>query len=307
MTLDELGCPPPRPGLVLARFRDGAVEVAAGGELAEDAVCELGSITKTVTGLLLADAVVRGEVALDTPLAECLPGARAEPPIVLGDLASHTAGLPRLPLALLRRVGFTNTTDPYARTTVPELVQHLSRVRVRRRRLRYSNFGAALLGEALAARAAAPFEQLVEQRGARAARDRARVGARRTGRRPSRTTAAARRCRRGRSAPMRRRAACAAPHAARSRSPPPASRPRRRWPRPSRWPGRRARTAARCRLASGRNAHPRRTRHAHLVAQRRHAREPCVHGLRSGARHSRGRGRNAARPLDRLATEALGG
>jgi D-alanyl-D-alanine-carboxypeptidase/D-alanyl-D-alanine-endopeptidase len=153
--------PKPPAGVVIARRLDGSVEVASAGPVAPDGVFELGSITKAVTGLLLADAVLRGEVELDTTLDACLPGAR---PLRLADLASHTAGLPRLPLALLRRVGFFNTTDPYAGTTVRELVDDLDRVRIRRPRRRYSNFGAALLGQALAARARAPYEQLVEER-----------------------------------------------------------------------------------------------------------------------------------------------
>jgi serine-type D-Ala-D-Ala carboxypeptidase/endopeptidase len=155
--------PKPPAGLVVARLaRGGEVEVAGAGPQGADAVFELGSITKAVTGLLLADAVVRGEVALDTTLDECLPGAR---PLRLADLASHTSGLPRLPLAFLRRAGFTNTTDPYAGTTVEELVADLARVRVRRlRRRRYSNFGAALLGQALAARAGVPYERLAQER-----------------------------------------------------------------------------------------------------------------------------------------------
>jgi D-alanyl-D-alanine-carboxypeptidase/D-alanyl-D-alanine-endopeptidase len=161
----ERAAPKPPAGLVLARrTADGAVEVAAAGPVAEDAVFELGSITKAVTGLLLADAVVRGEVALDTPLADCLPGARPRAPITLGELATHTAGLPRLPLAFLRRVGFFDHTDPYAGSTVDAMVADLARVRPRRRRMRYSNFGAALLGQALAARAGAPYEQLVHER-----------------------------------------------------------------------------------------------------------------------------------------------
>jgi serine-type D-Ala-D-Ala carboxypeptidase/endopeptidase len=153
--------PKPPAGIVVARLRDGSFEVASAGPVAPEAVFELGSITKAVTGLLLADAVVRGEVELNTTLDACLPGAR---PLRLGDLASHTSGLPRLPLALLRRRGFTNTTDPYAETTVQELVDDLARVRIRASRRRYSNFGAALLGQALAARAGAPYEQLVEER-----------------------------------------------------------------------------------------------------------------------------------------------
>ncbi len=137
--------------------------VTAEGGLAEDAVVELGSVTKAVTGLLLADAVVRGEVALDEPLDACLPGARAG--ITLQGLATHTAGLPRVPLALLRRNGFFDTTDPYARTTVPELVADLGHTRRRRGgRAHYSNLGAALLGQALAARAGTDYEALVHAR-----------------------------------------------------------------------------------------------------------------------------------------------
>ena len=157
----QRAAPKPPAGIVAALLRDGDIEVAAAGPVEPDAVFELGSITKAATGLLLADAVVRGEVALDTPLGSCLPGAR---PLALGDLATHTAGLPRLPLAFVRRRRAWDLTDPYAGTTVEELLADLARVRVRGRRMRYSNFGAALLGQALAARAAAPYEALVEER-----------------------------------------------------------------------------------------------------------------------------------------------
>jgi serine-type D-Ala-D-Ala carboxypeptidase/endopeptidase len=168
MSLAELArraAPKPPAGLVLARRTgDGAVELARAGPVADDAGFELGSITKAVTGLLLADAVVRGEVALETPLTDCLPSARPRAPITLLELATHTAGLPRLPLAFLRRHGFTNKTDPYERSTVAELIDDLARVRPRRRRVRYSNFGSALLGQALAARAGSPYGTLVHER-----------------------------------------------------------------------------------------------------------------------------------------------
>lgn len=157
--------PKPPAGLVLARrTRLGVVEVATAGPVAPDAVFELGSITKAATGLLLADAVVRGEVALDTQLTDCLQGARPRTPITLVELATHTAGLPRLPLAFLRRHGLTNMTSPYEASTVDELLGDLAAVRPRRRRVRYSNFGAALLGQALAVRLGEPYEALVHER-----------------------------------------------------------------------------------------------------------------------------------------------
>lgn len=154
--------PPPPAGIAIARLTDGRIEVATAGGVPEDAVFELGSITKAVTGLLLADAVARGEVTLDTPLDACLPGT---PAIPLVELATHTAGLPRLPLAFLRRAGFRSGPDPYRDTTVEELVRDAQTVRIRRRgRVRYSNFGAALLGQALAARAGGGYETLVHER-----------------------------------------------------------------------------------------------------------------------------------------------
>lgn len=160
-TLAAQHAPRPPAGIVMARWSRGEIEVASAGPVGADSVFELGSITKAVTGLLLADAVVRGEVALDTTLGECLPGARG---LRLGDLASHSSGLPRLPLAFLRRGGFRAGPDPYSGTTLGELLDDLATVRLRRPRVRYSNFGMALLGHALAARLGAPYEQLVEER-----------------------------------------------------------------------------------------------------------------------------------------------
>lgn len=60
---------------------------------------EIGSITKTFTGLLLARAAVDGRVALDDPVASRLAGdypglAFADRPVRLVHLASMTSGLP---------------------------------------------------------------------------------------------------------------------------------------------------------------------------------------------------------------------
>src|SRR5918999_1279839 len=84
-------------GIVLTKL-DGTAK----GGIALAIANELGIPVKLIgIGEQLDDAVVRGEVALDTPLADCLPGARPRAPITLGELATHTAGLPRLPLAFL--------------------------------------------------------------------------------------------------------------------------------------------------------------------------------------------------------------
>lgn len=129
---------------------------------------QIGSVSKVFTALLFADAVHRGEVALDQPLASVFPGAAAHPrsrPIQLGDLASHTSGLPRLPTGLVP-LARRSRHDPYARFTVRHLERALT-VAPKRPvggRPRYSNYGAGVLGEALARVVGLPYEELVRDR-----------------------------------------------------------------------------------------------------------------------------------------------
>src|SRR3984893_5790581 len=67
-----------------------------------DTVFEIGSITKVLTALILADMVERGEVAMTDPVAKYLPASVKVPeyqvkPITLLDLATYTSGLPNMP------------------------------------------------------------------------------------------------------------------------------------------------------------------------------------------------------------------
>jgi serine-type D-Ala-D-Ala carboxypeptidase/endopeptidase len=97
-----------------------------------------------------------GRVELDEPP---IPG-RA---ITLADLAAHTAGLPRLPRGLLVS-GFRHRRDPYARFGSRELDDALRSVRLRSPgRVRYSNFGAGLLGHFLGVRQGSSYAELVAQ------------------------------------------------------------------------------------------------------------------------------------------------
>ena len=95
-------------GVALAAARvDGrrvelAHAAARGPRVGADSVFEIGSLTKTFTALLLADAVVRGELKLDDAMEDALPGGlqlrdSAGRPLRWVDLATHRSGLPRLP------------------------------------------------------------------------------------------------------------------------------------------------------------------------------------------------------------------
>ncbi len=159
-----------RAGLIVAAMRGDERAVAARA-VAADAIVELGSITKVVTALALADMAEEGLVGLDDPLSAHLPAAAAIPrrgarEITLADLASHTSGLPGVPRDLLWRALLRERRNPYAWVTPDRLEASLPRLRPRAPggRARYSNLGAALLGAALARRAGTSYEGLVRER-----------------------------------------------------------------------------------------------------------------------------------------------
>jgi len=136
--------------------------------LSHDTEFEIGSITKAFTGLLLADMVQRGEVRLDDPAQALAPPGRTLPiaggrSITLLDLATHTSGLPRLPANLRRG----DPANPYADYTTQDLYDFLASYRLPRApgaSWEYSNLGAGLLGDLLARRSGASFEQVVADR-----------------------------------------------------------------------------------------------------------------------------------------------
>ena len=148
------------------RLRRDAQDPPDGGT-----VFEIGSITKVFTGLLLADLAEQGLVGLDDPLASYLPAGVRVPTVegrqlTLGDLASHAGGLPRDPKGTLRR-WLGDRHNPNAGLSVEELYAGLGRTRLRRRpgeRVKYSNLGAGLLGDALARAAGQPYQELVRER-----------------------------------------------------------------------------------------------------------------------------------------------
>jgi CubicO group peptidase (beta-lactamase class C family) len=168
-----------RIGLVVGCLQGGEQRVVGYGRLRTDAqdtpdggtIFEIGSVTKVFTGLLLADLAEQGIVGLDDPLASYLPTWVRVPAfkgqqITLGDLASHAGGLPRDPKGTLRR-WLLDRHNPYAGLSVQELHAGLARTRLRRRpgqRVKYSNLGAGLLGDALARAAGQPYEALVRER-----------------------------------------------------------------------------------------------------------------------------------------------
>jgi serine-type D-Ala-D-Ala carboxypeptidase/endopeptidase len=137
--------------------------------LGPDTVMEIGSITKTFTGALLAEMSLRGEVRLDDPIGRYLTGRtprRGDREITLLDLATHTSRLPRSGRRLVRS-SLRNRTEPFSAFTVADLDAVVARSRIRRgvgRKMSYSNLGFGLLGHILGLAAGRPYEDLVVDR-----------------------------------------------------------------------------------------------------------------------------------------------
>jgi D-alanyl-D-alanine-carboxypeptidase/D-alanyl-D-alanine-endopeptidase len=135
-----------------------------------DTIFEIGSVTKVLTSLLLADMASRNEVALDDPAAKYLPEnvrmpKRSGKSITLLDLSTHSSGLPPLPVNLKQ-----HPRDPQADYSVNDLYQFLSGYTLPRdpgSEYEYSNLGAGLLGHLLACHAGTDYESLIRSRIAR--------------------------------------------------------------------------------------------------------------------------------------------
>lgn len=138
---------------------------------AGDTLFEIGSITKAFTGVLLAEAVRRGEVKLDAPARDYLPAdvplpKAGDAPITLAHLATHRSGLPVQPvmIGLLAK----DPANPYADFDRKKLADHLKVLKPARQpgaKYEYSNLGAGIAGHAVvhAARADS-FDALVKER-----------------------------------------------------------------------------------------------------------------------------------------------
>ncbi|MBK8322060.1 MAG: beta-lactamase family protein [Betaproteobacteria bacterium] len=159
---------------------DGRLEVVTAGRSGNDArpqldaltLFEIGSITKTFTATLLAQRVARGELRLETTVREAAPALRdwkrpGVGDVTLGQLATHTSGLPRLPLDPWLFVGRAFTRDgPYGNYSSHRFLDFAAGSdppKAGTHAFDYSNYGMALLGEILAGRENTTFDALVRR------------------------------------------------------------------------------------------------------------------------------------------------
>jgi len=149
-------------------FSAGNLDNGTDRDVDGDTVFFIGSVSKTFTALLLQDAVERGEMKLDDPVAKYLPTSIKMPThggkeITLLDLATHAAGFPGNPDNM---TGAT-VKEQYETYTAEKMYAFLSGYTLSRdpgTEFEYSNVGMALLGHVIALKAGTNFESLVVNR-----------------------------------------------------------------------------------------------------------------------------------------------
>ncbi len=157
-------------------YNFGEVEKGTNRPPGQHTIYELASITKTFTGVLLAQAVVEGKVKLDDDVRRYLDGSYPNlefegKPIKLFHLINHTS---RLPFVMPDRPELFRNPDPYelpkiltaieSKYTRKDFYEDLHKVKIDKApgtEFRYSNSAAQLLGYILERIYGMPYEQLV--------------------------------------------------------------------------------------------------------------------------------------------------
>jgi CubicO group peptidase (beta-lactamase class C family) len=129
---------------------------------------EIGSMTKAMTGLVIADAVSRGEIRMDAAVATYLPQLAGSPAgaATMHELVTHTSGYAEFGAPTLRRavwaapLGRNFLTADMTQMTEEARDQALESAG----RYAYSSLGAAIAGQAVAAAAHLSYPELMRTR-----------------------------------------------------------------------------------------------------------------------------------------------
>lgn len=151
-------------GVTVGVVKHGVRRVFAYGTAKPDSIFEIGSLSKTFTGLLLAQLVEEGKARLNEPVRGLIPGIVAPSgfEIRLLDLATHHSGLPAMP----DNIHPADRSNPLADYHTADLFAFLAKHGVAmpdKAAFEYSNLGYSVLGQALAHRAGMSYADLLQQ------------------------------------------------------------------------------------------------------------------------------------------------
>lgn len=136
----------------------------------EHTLYEIGSITKTFTAILLADAVNNGKIKLDDPVNKYLPDSIPQlqyqgTPVTVEMLSNHSSGIPHMPNNFDDAA--TDSLNPYKNYTEQNLFSFYKTFSFTRKpgtQYEYSNLAVATLGIILEHIYHKSFEELVTEK-----------------------------------------------------------------------------------------------------------------------------------------------
>lgn len=146
----------------------GKADLKTGRKVDENSIFEIGSISKTFTGIMIADEVIKGNMKLSDPISDYLSKytkvpTRNNQSITIKDLATHSSSLARMP------DNFTpaNLNNPYADYTIEMAYEFISDYELTRdigEKYEYSNLGLGMLGHILELQYKKDFEAIMVER-----------------------------------------------------------------------------------------------------------------------------------------------
>jgi CubicO group peptidase (beta-lactamase class C family) len=148
---------------------DATQPVRLAGIGADDTtLMEVGSMTKAMTGLVIADAARRGEIRMDAPVSTYLPELKGLPvgTVTMHELVTHSSGIAEFGDSTLRRaawkapLGLNFFTSTSTQMTSEARAQELSG----RGDYAYSTLASAIAGQAVAAAAHMSYPDLMRTR-----------------------------------------------------------------------------------------------------------------------------------------------
>ena len=133
-----------------------------GNPIDENTIFEIGSISKVLTCVILADMVVNGEINLNDPLEKFLPENVKVPSkngkkITLLNLATHTSGLPRMHSLLPDPKPYKKYE--YTKNGMYDFLSNFEITREIGTQYEYSNTGGSLLAHVLSLQEDKSYEQ----------------------------------------------------------------------------------------------------------------------------------------------------
>ena len=146
----------------------GSVSAERNRSADDRTIYEIGSITKVFTSLLLAHAVVEGQLQLDDPVSHprsdrVIVPATGGKAVTWRHLSTHRSGLPRL----ATNMSMKNPSNPYADYAAKDAAAFLRQFQPTRapdEQQEYSNFGVSLMGYLLCQHAGKDYETLVREK-----------------------------------------------------------------------------------------------------------------------------------------------